>query len=137
MKYRISHVTYSFFFFAILTDGCFIKELNTTNPLGYKGKLVESFASLLKRLWNGQNRKLSPHSILVCHVYCVLVGLCILAVYNLTKWLWIHSSLVRDYACISTMHSNSNVRICIMYLQCISLRNAKYILFTCNHVRVQ
>jgi len=42
-----------------------MKERNTTNPLGYKGKLVESFASLLKRLWNGQSQRLSPQSILV------------------------------------------------------------------------
>ena len=53
-------------FFVTLSGGTFTKERNTTNPLGYKGKLVDTFASLLKKLWTGQHEKLSPHSILVC-----------------------------------------------------------------------
>ena len=59
------------------TDGTFTKERNTTNPLGYKGRLVDSFASLLKKLWTGQHQKLSPHSVLVtASISFVFVYMC-------------------------------------------------------------
>ena len=67
IKYTNQRITTSY----LSTDGTFIKERNTTNVLGYNGKLVDAFASLLKKLWTGQHEKLSPHSILVNAHMCM------------------------------------------------------------------
>ena len=35
-------------------------DINTDNPLGTKGELVEEFADLLKELWSGSNSVIAP-----------------------------------------------------------------------------
>ncbi len=41
-------------------DNKFVKEINETNPLGTKGKLVKKFASLAKNVWYGTQSVYSP-----------------------------------------------------------------------------
>ena len=44
----------------ILLGNEYVKEINPTNPLGMKGKLVKAFSSLTFRAWEGNRDALSP-----------------------------------------------------------------------------
>ena len=41
-------------------------ELNTSNPLGSKGKVVQKFASLIQNIWNTENTHITPNDFLHC-----------------------------------------------------------------------
>jgi len=44
------------------TSNRYVKEINTKNPLGSKGKLAEGFGSLMKQMWSQDSPKaMSPH----------------------------------------------------------------------------
>lgn len=42
--------------------GYFKHEINETNPLGTKGKLVKKYANLVRNLWYGTSNVFSPWS---------------------------------------------------------------------------
>ncbi|XP_062509937.1 ubiquitin carboxyl-terminal hydrolase 19-like isoform X2 [Corticium candelabrum] len=39
-------------------------DVNKTNPLGFKGELVERFSSVVQRLWSDEYKCISPHKLL-------------------------------------------------------------------------
>lgn len=38
----------------------YVRDINTDNPLGLKGELAESFANLIKEMWNGHHSSVAP-----------------------------------------------------------------------------
>ena len=40
-------------------------DVNTENPLGTGGKLAVAFANLMRNLWSGKERSLSPYKLKV------------------------------------------------------------------------
>lgn len=42
------------------TSNEYVKDINTDNPLGMKGRLAEEFARLVREVWNGQNIAVAP-----------------------------------------------------------------------------
>lgn len=47
----------------------YVRDINTENPLGMKGKLAEEFSRLIKEMWNGQHNSVAPRDfkVLVFH----------------------------------------------------------------------
>jgi len=41
----------------------FSKDINTVNPLGFKGELAESYAKLIFNMWNNDENTIAPHYI--------------------------------------------------------------------------
>ena len=45
------------------TEGRYIRHINRTNPLGYKGKIAEEYGALLKEIWSGQYATIAPRGL--------------------------------------------------------------------------
>ena len=44
-------------------EGHHLKEMNTKNPLGMKGKLAKAFGSLIREMWMGKNGRTAPYDL--------------------------------------------------------------------------
>ena len=44
-------------------SGQYQSEINTTNPLGYGGKLASEFGGLMKDIWSNKHSSVSPSSL--------------------------------------------------------------------------
>ncbi|MFH4973766.1 hypothetical protein AB6A40_000475 [Gnathostoma spinigerum] len=42
------------------TKNCYKKDVNRTNPLGFRGRLADVFAEFMKQMWSGMNRVYEP-----------------------------------------------------------------------------
>lgn len=43
-----------------ILKGQYLKEINRDNPLGSNGALIQTFAELIKEMWNGSHSFVSP-----------------------------------------------------------------------------
>lgn len=55
---------FSSFFFSFQGNE-YKDDINTENPLGAGGKLAITFAKLMRDLWSGRDRSLSPYNLKV------------------------------------------------------------------------
>ena len=65
--------SFSLFTFNTLSSIPFVSSATSTNPLGRGGEVAEEFSFLVKAMWSGQYRSVSPRDFKVTFEFCFVL----------------------------------------------------------------